>query len=87
MESDRGHRVHVWLSDIFDNNGDVKVPCSNGFVVRSCYKTSVLVYECDGIDGSQVLIVLLRNLSRVNIILEDVHSIQRLNRNRYHLLE
>jgi len=52
MKRDGGHRVHVWLRDVFDHNGDVVVPTSYRFVVRCRDESSILINKRDGIDWS-----------------------------------
>jgi hypothetical protein len=61
----------MWLSDVLDDNRYVKVPCSYGFVIRCGHETPVLVNEGDGINGAQVLIVLLSDLACVHVILDE----------------
>ena len=52
MNRDCGHRVHVRLCDILDDNRNVIVPCANRLVIRGSYKSPVFVYECNRIDRS-----------------------------------
>ena len=47
MNRDCGHRVHVRLCDILDDNRDVEVPGAYGLVIGSRYKPPVLVNEGD----------------------------------------
>lgn len=61
--------MHVWLGDIFDDDGDVVVPSSNRLVIGRGDESSVLVHECDGVDRSQVLVVCLDDLMRSCVIL------------------
>lgn len=63
------HRMHVRFSDVFNHNGDIIIPCSDGFVVRGCDEPSILVNECNGIYRTQVLIVFLCDFTRVHVIL------------------
>ncbi len=62
--------MHVWLSDVLDNDRDVKVPCAYRFIIRSRDESSVLVDEGDSIDGAEMLIVFLGNVTRIHIILD-----------------
>ena len=57
------------LSDVLDDYGDVKVPGPDRLVVGGCYETSVLVDEGNRVDGSEVLVVFLRNFAGVHVIL------------------
>jgi hypothetical protein len=69
VEGHSGHGVHVWFSDIFDHDRDVIIPNTNCFIVRSGDKPPVLVDECDCIDRTQMLIVLLCDFSRIHVVL------------------
>jgi hypothetical protein len=66
------HRVHVRLGNVFDDDGDIVIPPSDRLVVRSRQESSVVVDPGDGVDGSQVLIVLLRDLLLSQIVLNDL---------------
>lgn len=66
---DRGHRVHVWFGNVFDHDGNIVIPTTYRLVVRSGYETSILVYERNRVDGSQVLIICLDDLIRTQVVL------------------
>lgn len=55
--------MHVRLGDVLDDDGDIKIPGSDGLVIGSRDEASVLVHECNRVDGSKVLVVLLSDLS------------------------
>lgn len=69
VDGDGWHRVHIGLSNVLDNDGNVVVPSSNTLVVRGSDEPSVFVDESDGVDGAEMLVVLLRDLVRVGIVL------------------
>jgi hypothetical protein len=71
MKGHSGHRVHIWLGDVFDRDRDVEIPSANSLVIRSCNKPPILVHESDGVDRPQVLIVLLRDLACPYVVLEE----------------
>lgn len=60
----------MWLSDVFDDYGDIVVPNADRFVIRGGNKSTVLVNEGDGVHGSQMLVVLLGDLRRIHVVLE-----------------
>ena len=64
--------MHVWLGDVFDDNWDVIVPTANRLVVRCRQESSVVIDESDRIDGSQMLVVCLRNLLLPHVVLNDL---------------
>ena len=70
MEGHSGHGVHERLGDVLDYNRDVIVPCANRFVIRGSHKSPVFVYECNRIDRSQMLVVFLYDLARVDVVLD-----------------
>lgn len=72
MERDCGHRVHVRLGDVFDDDRDVVVPGADSFVIRSCDEPSILVDKCDRIYRTQVLVIFLSDFTTVHIILQTV---------------
>ena len=49
MNCHSGHRVHIWLGDVFDRDRDVKIPGPDGLVVRSGYEPPILVHESDSV--------------------------------------
>lgn len=61
--------MHVRLCNILDDNRNIKVPCSNGLVVGSRNKSSVVINKGNGIDGAQMLVILLGNLPGIDIVL------------------
>ena len=70
MKGHSGHGVHEGLGDVLDYNRNVIVPCANRLVIRGSHKSPVFVYECNRIDRSQMLVVFLYNLSRIDIVLK-----------------
>jgi len=72
MKGDRRHRVHVGFGDIFDDDWDIKVPCSNRLIIRSGDESSIIVNEGDGVDRPKMLIILLSDFSRVHVVLDDL---------------
>lgn len=58
------------FGNVFYYDGYIIVPCADSLVVRGGHEPSVLVDKGDGVDGSQVLVILLCDLTRVDIILE-----------------
>lgn len=69
MECHCGHGVHVWLRNILDYYGNIKVPGPDRLVIRSRDKATILIHECDRVYWAQMLIILLRNFSRIDVIL------------------
>ena len=63
--------MHVWLCDVFDHNRDVEIPGSYCLVIRGRDKPSVFVYKRDSIHWSQMLVILLRDFSRVHVVLTE----------------
>jgi hypothetical protein len=63
MERNSRHGVHMRLCDILDYNRDIEVPCANGLVVGCGDKSAIFVNESNGIDRSQMLIILLGDLA------------------------
>jgi hypothetical protein len=57
------HRVHVWLGDVLDDDGDVVVPTTDGLVVRRGQESPVAVNKGDRVDRAQMLIVGLDDFS------------------------
>lgn len=69
VQSDSRHRVHMGFCDVLDHDWDIVVPRSDGFIVRRRDETSIFVDERNRVDGTQVLVVFLGDLSRVHVIL------------------
>ena len=63
--------MHVGFCDVFDDDRDIIVPSTDRFVIRSSDEPSILVDECDRVDGAEMLVVFLGNLARVHIILHE----------------
>jgi hypothetical protein len=70
-----GHRVHVWLGDVFNRDRDVEIPGANGLVIRSRYEPPILVHKSDSVHRTQVLIILLRDVACPYVVLERRSSI------------
>lgn len=62
--------MHVRLGDVFDNDRNIIVPASDGFVIRSSDKSSVLIHECDGVYRAKMLIISLHNFTLSQVILK-----------------
>lgn len=75
MNGHSGHRVHVWLGDVFNRDRDVEIPCANRLIIRSGYEPPILVHECDSVHRPQVLIILLRDLACPYVVLESETAI------------
>ena len=52
MNGHRGHRVHVWLGDVFNRDGDIEIPSANGLVIRSRDEPPILIDEGNSVDRS-----------------------------------
>lgn len=72
--------MHMWLCNVFYDHGNVPIPCSNSLIVRCCDKPLVVVHKSNCIHWSQMLIILLRYLSTVNVIL--IHELDKLIKDR-----
>jgi hypothetical protein len=68
------HRMHVRFCNVLDDNGDVKVPCTDCLVIRSSNKSTIFINKSDSVDGTQMLVVLLGNLASVNVILKTLSA-------------
>ena len=64
--------MHVWLRDVFDCNGDVEIPGANGFIIRRGDKPPILIHEGDCVDWPKMLVILLRDISRPDVVLSGV---------------
>lgn len=69
MECHRGHRVHVRLGDILDNDWNIIVPTSDSFIVRCRDESSIVVHEGNGVDWPKMLIIGLHDLMGSQVIL------------------
>jgi hypothetical protein len=69
VDTDSRHRVHGRLRDVLDHDGNVVVPNSDRLVVRRGDESTVVVDKVDRVDGSEVLVVLLRDVARGHIVL------------------
>lgn len=70
VKSNGRHGVHVGLSDVLDHDRDIVVPRSDRLVVRGRDEPAVVVDEGDRVDGSEMLVVLLRDLVGVGVVLQ-----------------
>ena len=61
--------MHERFGDVFDDNRDVKVPCTYSLVVRRRGEPSILIDESDRIHRSQMLVIFLRDLTSVYVVL------------------
>ena len=61
--------MHVRLSNVLDDYGDVKVPGSDRLVIGGCNEPPILVNEGNRVDGPEVLVVFLRDFAGVHVIL------------------
>lgn len=64
--------MHIWLTDMFRNNRNSKLPYVDLLVIRSRHKTTAVFDESDSIDASKMLFVLLDGFLLINVILEDL---------------
>jgi len=69
MQGDGGHGMHVGFCNVLDDDGYVIVPGADSFIVRGGDKPTIFVDKCDRIDGTQVLVVFLRDVARIHIVL------------------
>lgn len=70
MQRDCWHGMHVRLCDVLDDDGDIEIPCSNRLVIGGGHESAILVDKGDRIDRPQMLVILLRYLSGIDIVLE-----------------
>ena len=61
--------MHVWLCNVLDHNRDVEVPSTDRLVIGSRHKSPVFIDKSDSVDRSQMLIILLSDLTAIDIIL------------------
>ena len=57
------------LCNVFDYDWYVEIPGSYSLVIGCCYKSAILIHKSDSVDGTQMLVVFLRDFSRVHVIL------------------
>ena len=57
------------FGDILDYNWDIEIPGPYSFIIGGCYKSSILIHESDCVDGTQMLVIFLRDLTRVHVVL------------------
>lgn len=61
--------MHERLSDVLDDNRNVKIPCTDSLVIRRRDEPSILVDESDGIHGTQMLVIFLGDLTSIYVVL------------------
>ena len=67
----RRERVHIRLCDEFYRHGDIEFPCAERLVVGGGDEAAVLVAEGDGVDGAEVVVVLLGHFAGARVVLDD----------------
>lgn len=72
VHSGSRHRVHIWLADVLCNDRDSKLPHVHLFVVSSGDKSASIFNKRDRVDGPQMLLILLDDLFRIRVELEDL---------------
>ena len=70
MQCNSWHGEHVGLCNILDYNRNVVVPNSHRLVIRGRRESAVVIDECDRVDRSEMLVVLLGDLTSTHIVLE-----------------
>lgn len=71
MQPHRRHRVHRGIRNQFDRHGNIKVPHAHRLVVARRDEATVVIDEGDGVDRSEVLIVLLGDLAGTDVVLRE----------------
>jgi len=66
--------VHVWLSNILDNDRNIKVPCADGLIIWGCDKSPILIHKGYGIYRTKMLVILLSNFAGVDVILSNCEN-------------
>jgi hypothetical protein len=61
--------MHMGLSNVLDHNWDVEIPCSYRLVIRCGDKPSVFVHKGDCVHRTKVLVIFLRDFTRIHVIL------------------
>jgi len=63
--------VHRWLADILDGDWDVVIPDQHLLVVGGGHDSAIVVNEKDGVDGAEVVVVLLNDIAFPDVILDN----------------
>lgn len=61
--------MHVGFGDVLDHDWDIEIPGPYSFVIGRGNKSPILIHESDSVDGTQVLVILLRDFPRVHVVL------------------
>ena len=64
--------MHVRLTDMLGDNGDSELPDIHFLVICGRNESPSILNESDGVDGTKMLLVLLDDLLRVGIELQDL---------------
>jgi len=71
MHRSSRYGMHVWLTDVLGDDWDTELPDVDLLIVRSGDKSSPVFYECYGVNGAQMFLILLNDFFRVCVELED----------------
>lgn len=66
-----GYGMHIWLADVLGYHWDAKLPHIHLLVICGRDEPSTILDERDGIDRTQMFLVLLHNFLGVGVELED----------------
>lgn len=69
-QRNRRHRVHRWIRNVFHIDRNVPFPNAHTFVIGCGDEPTILVDERNRIDGAQMSIVLLHNVTATNVPLK-----------------
>lgn len=67
-----GHCMHIWLTDVLSNDWDAELPHVHLLVISRGDEAAPILDERDRVDGTKMLFVLLHDLFRVRVELEDL---------------
>ena len=67
-----GYGMHIWLTDVLGYHWNTKLPHIHLLVICGRDEPSAILNECDRIDRTQMLLVLLHNFLRVGVELKDL---------------
>lgn len=70
------HAVHRRVGHVLDDDGDAPVPHANGLVVARADKAAVVVDEADRVDSAKVRVIVLDDLVRASVKLEDFFGVE-----------
>ena len=64
--------MHIWLTDVLSNDWDAELPHVHLLVISRGDEPAAILDERDRVDGTKMLFVLLHDLFRVSVELEDL---------------